>query len=434
MPEKFDVIVVGAGPAGITAALALSREGFKVAIFERGEQAGSKNMFGGMLYYTEILHKLVPGFWDEAPIERYVTQHGLIFTTETSSTSLLFSEKQFAHPPYNGITLLRSKFDPWYARKARETGALFVPETLVNDLVYDGKKVIGVQTARENGVVYGDVVVISEGANSLLVEKAKLGKESRPRDFAVAAKEIVALPRAVIQERFNLEGDEGVSYSFVGDCIRGMEGGGFLFTNQNSLSIGVVARLSSLERQKESISEVLEVFKAHPIVRPLIADGILKEYSGHLIPEGGLKTSPRLFGDGVLVVGDAARFLWSTGLTLQGMNFAIASGFAAAEAIQKARERNDYSEKSLAQYPSFLEKSFVLPTLKEFKKTPGFMENPRIYTIYPSIMCGVMRKILKGGDHPRKKFLKVAISEIRAKSTLRSLIADLISGGRALLW
>ena len=127
MPERVDAIVVGAGPAGTSAALALAQAGLKVAVFERGEQPGSKNMFGGVLYYTEVLDRILPDFWKEAPIERYVTRHDLVFMTDDSWTSVSFTEKQSGQPPYNAVTLLRARFDRWFAEKAREAGALFIP-------------------------------------------------------------------------------------------------------------------------------------------------------------------------------------------------------------------------------------------------------------------------------------------------------------------
>ena len=434
MPEKFDAIIVGAGPAGVTAALVLAQAGCKVAVFERGEQPGSKNMFGGMLYYTEVIDKILPDFWKEAPIERYITRHDLVFTSEDSSVSISFADKQFSQIPYNAVTLLRSKFDRWLAERAQASSALIIPETLVNDFVYEGKRIVGVKAARDDGVVFADAVIITEGANSLLVKKAGLGGDSSPEDFAVAAKEILVLPAHLIEKRINLEEGEGACYSFVGDCIKGIEGGGFLFTNKTSLSLGVVGRLSSLQKRKISIGELLEHFKNYPSISHIINGAVLKEYSGHLIPEGGLKRSPKIYGEGVLAAGDAAGFLCSTGLTLQGMNFAIASGFAAAEAVKRAMQRNDFSKNGLSHYQKLLEDSFVLPTLQTFQNAPIFLANPRIYSTYPSVLCGVFRRIFKSGDHPRKKFTKLAMAELRDKVPLRCFIKDIFSGGRALLW
>ena len=434
MPEKFDAIIVGAGPAGSIAALGLAQAGLKVAVFERGEHAGSKNMFGGALYYTEILDKLIPGFWREAPLERHVLRHALVFSSGDASVEISYSDKQFGQPPYNAVTLLRAKFDKWLAEKAMEAGALVIPETLVNDLVFEENRIVGVMAARSAGLIHADTVIIAEGANSLLVEKAGLGGAQEPEDFAVGAKEILALSREIIDRRFTLSGDEGACYSFVGDCIRGLEGGGFLYTNKSSVSVGVVARLSSLRDRAFSIADLLEYFKGHHAIMPMIEGAEIKEYSAHLIPEGGLKTSPRFYGDGVLVVGDAARFLCSTGLTLQGMNFAIASGFAAAEAVKIARKTNDFTKKTLKCYKKILEETFVLPTLRTFRHAPSILGNPRIYTTYPAVICGTLHRIFKGGDHPRKKFLHAAISEIKKRGAFGHLLKDGIGVLRGLLW
>jgi electron transfer flavoprotein-quinone oxidoreductase len=434
IPEKFDVIIVGAGPAGSTAALALARAGLKVAVFERGEQPGAKNMFGGVLYYTKALNELLPDFWEQAPIERYVIRHDLIFLTKSSSLSISFTDNEFARPPYNGVTLLRAKFDPWYASKAEEAGAFFIPETVVDDLIRDGDRVTGVRTRRSDGEVRADAVIVADGANSLLAAKAGLRKEFTKSSLAVAAKELLALPAETIEERFGLDKGEGLARSFIGDGTKGMVGGAFLYTNQSSLSLGVVVRLSSLEERRISIAEVLEDFKSHPHIKPAIKDATLKEYSGHLIPEEGINMVPELCGDGILVAGDAAGFLLSTGLTLQGMNFAIASGFAAAQAIQIARQKGDFSRKGLACYKSLLEDSFVLKELKTFRHASGFQANPRIYDLYPSLVCGISKRLFQVTGHPKKKILSLLRAEMKGKISLWRLAKDIIQAGRALIW
>jgi electron transfer flavoprotein-quinone oxidoreductase len=434
IPEKFDVVIVGAGPAGSTAALVLARAGLKVAVFERGEQPGAKNMFGGVLYYTEALNELLPDFWKQAPIERYVTRHILTFLTSNSSFSISFTDDEFGYPPYNGVTLLRAKFDPWYAKKAEEAGAFLITGTVVDDLIWDGDKVIGVRTRRSEGEVQADAVIAADGANSLLAKRAGLRKEFSSSSLAIAAKEVLALPAETIEERFGLANGEGLAQSFVGACTKGLEGGAFLYTNKSSLSLGIVVRLSSLQARQTSIAELLEDFKSNSYIKQAIRGTTLKEYSGHLIPEEGIRMVPELCSNGLLVVGDAAGFLVSTGLTLEGMNFAIASGFAAAQALKMAKQKGDFSKKGLAGYKTLLEESFVLKDLKTFRHAPSFQANPRLYDLYPSLVCGISRRLFKVTGHPRKKILSLVRAEMKGKISPWRLAKDIMQAGRALIW
>ena len=432
--EKYDVIVVGAGPAGSTAALAAARAGLKCVFFERAEEPGQKNMFGGVLHYSESLNELIPNYWTQAPVERYVTKYNTTFITPDSSISFTLEDARFGREPYNGFTLLRSKFDRWYAEKAREAGALLVPETTVDDLVWKDNRVTGVRTGRSDGVLHADAVIVANGANSLLAEKAGYAKNPSPSNFSVAAKEVLALPEETIDQLFELKGKEGLAHLFLGECTRGVEGGGFLYTNRSSLSIGVVAKLSALQRKKISIADLLENFKTQPLIKNKIKDATLKEYSGHLIPEGGYKTLPKLYGNGLLFAGDAAGFVCSTGLTLEGMNFAIASGLAAARAVVRAREKGDFSEGQLAYYQELLERNFVLQDLKTFRRAPAFLSNPRLYELYPPLACEIASRIYRVNGEPRKNILSILREEAKGKISMWGLMKDIIQGVRALIW
>ena len=433
MPKKFDVIVVGAGPAGSTAALVLARSGLSVALFERGEYEGAKNMFGGVFYHNGLLDNLFPNFLKEAPLERYVTRQTVTFLTPDASLSLDFKDANFAQPPYNGFTLLRAKFDRWYAQKAVEAGAFLIPETVVDDLLWDNNRVTGIKARRDEGEVYSDVVIAADGANSLLAKKAGLRKDFSSNQLSVAVKELLTLPSKTIEERFNLKRNEGVASLFIGSFTEGVPGGGFLYTNKASISLGLVAGLKILQEKKISVAELLESFKKHPYIRELIKDAVLKEYSGHMIPEAGLSMVPKLYGDGILLAGDAAALLSSTGITLEGMNFAIASGLAAAETVKEAKSKGDYSRKSLAHYKTLLEKSFVLQDLKHFQRAPHFLAIPRLYKLYPEIACGVVERIFKVDGKPRKKFLSLGGEVIKGKVSLWQLVKDGIKAGRAML-
>lgn len=432
--KRYDLIVVGAGPAGSTAALAAARAGLKCVIFERAEEPGQKNMFGGVLHYSEALNELIPDYRAQAPMERCITRYRTTLLTPDSSVSFDFQDGRFSREPYNGFTLLRSKFDRWYAEKAREAGALLVPETTIEDLVWKDSRVIGVRSGRSDGILRAGAVIVADGANSLLAEKAGFRKELSPSNISVAAKEVLALPAETIERRFELKDNEGLAHLFLGECTRGVEGGGFLYTNRSSLSIGVVAKLSALQRKKMSIADLLENFKAQPLIENKIKEARLKEYSGHLIPEGGFKALPKLYGNGILLAGDAAGFVCSTGLTLEGMNFAMASGLAAARTVIRAREKGDFSEGQLAHYRELLEKSFVLKDLKTFRRIPGFLSNPRLYECYPALACEIAGRIYRVNGEPRRNILSVLKGEIKGKISTGRLLKDIIQGVRALIW
>jgi electron transfer flavoprotein-quinone oxidoreductase len=434
LPHKYDLIVVGAGPAGSTAALAAARAGLKCVVFERAEEPGQKNMFGGVLHYSAALNELVPDYWTQAPVERYVTKYKTTMLTPDSSVSFDFQDKRFGGEPYNGFTLLRSRFDKWYAEKAREAGALLVPETSVEDLVWKDNRVVGVKTGRSDGVLQADAIIVADGVNSLLAEKAGHRKELSSSNISVAAKEVLALPEERIDQLFELKDNEGLAHLFLGECTRGIEGGGFLYTNRSSLSIGVVTKLSALQRKKMSIADLLEHFKTQPQIENKIKGATLKEYSGHLIPEGGLKTLPKLYGNGILFTGDAAGFVCSTGLTLEGMNFAIASGLAAARTVIRAKEKSDFSERQMAHYQELLEKSFVLKDLKTFCRAPDFLSNPRLYEFYPSLACEIANRIYRVTGQPRKNIISVVREETKGKIPMVRLLKDVIQGVRALIW
>lgn len=244
--QQFDAIVVGAGPAGSSAALAMARAGLQVALVERGEYAGAKNVSGAALYAPNLLADLLPDYWEEAPVERYLTRRIITFLGQESAVSLDFRTNHFNRPPYNGFTILRPKFDRWLASKAEEAGALLITSTVVDDLLYKGKQVIGVRCRREDGDLYAPIVIAADGANSFLAKKAGLQRAFRADEMTLGVKEVLRLDAHTIEERFNLNGDEGMTNEYVGYASGDVKGGGFLYTNRDTLSIGVVVQIESL--------------------------------------------------------------------------------------------------------------------------------------------------------------------------------------------
>ncbi|MBE3572702.1 MAG: FAD-dependent monooxygenase [Moorella humiferrea] len=424
MALRFEAVVVGAGPAGLAAAIALARAGVEVIVFERGEHPGSKNVMGGVLY-RHPTEAVVPGFYREAPLERPVVEQRFWLLTEDAALTLGYKNTAFAAEPYNAFTVLRARFDRWLAAQAVAAGALLINETVVEDLLWEKDRVVGVRTGRAEGDVRANVVIIAEGANSLLTQKAGLKKDGiNTNQLAVAVKEIIALPREKIEDRFNLEEGQGCTIELLGDATKGMMGTAFIYTNKDSLSVGVGVLLSSLIRRRLNPNDLLEHLKNHPMIRRLLSGGEIREYQAHLIPEGGYRAVPRLYGNGVLVVGDAAMLV--NGIHREGSNLAMTSGLLAAQAVLAAREKGDYSAAVLERYREMLEESFVLQDLKKYQDAPFFFDpNPHFFTLYPQLLSRAAREFLTVDNVPKREKQKRIWREITAERSRMQLARDL---------
>jgi electron transfer flavoprotein-quinone oxidoreductase len=412
----------------------MARAGLQVALIERGEYPGAKNVSGAALYAPNLLADLLPNYWEEAPVERYLTRRVVTFLGNEAAVSLDFRTNNFSHPPYNGFTILRPKFDRWLATKAVEGGALLIPSTVVDDLLYKDKQVVGVRCRREDGDLYAPIVIAADGANSFLAKRAGLQKEFHADEMTLGVKEVLRLDAHTIEERFNLTGDEGMTNEYVGYASGAVKGGGFLYTNHDTLSIGVVTQIASLAAKKQRAYELLDQFKQHPAVAPLLRDSVTLEYSAHMIPEGGWATLPQLSCPGLLVVGDAAGFVFAAGLFLEGMNFAIASGLTAANVAQEAHAQKNFSAESMSRYRKQLEANFVLQDMKRFRHTPAFVNNERLQNIYPDLICKTAENVFRSDGKPRRKIGRVVLDTMRGKVPLLTLLRDGWEAGRALLF
>lgn len=431
MNEKWDIIVVGAGPAGCAAALTSAKAGAKVLLIERGLYPGSKNVVGGMMH-TQVLGELVPEYWKEAPLERPIEHQRIMLTSEDSATTIDINNRTFLEPPFNGFSVLRGKFDPWLAKKAQEAGATLVCETVVDDLITENGVVCGVRACRDEGAIKAKVVILADGINSLLAQKLGIYQKPPKGAYSLGVKELLALPAEVINQRFGLDGDAGAAYACLGDFERDIPGGGFIYTNKESISIGVVAEPGALAAQKITADEVLERFKAKPEVARLVEGGHLLEYAAHLIPEGGYENMFELSHAGVMLAGDAAGFGVNTGLVLMGMNLALSSGMCAGEVAAEAIKKNDVSKAGMGvAYTRALENSVALSAMKQHRLAPDFISSPRLYGQYPDALNSLLKSMLQLGPGPQKKtrhMFKDAFGGIKTKD----LVRDALIGVRAI--
>ncbi len=425
MQDKFDAIVVGAGPSGNAAAYTLAKEGLHVIQIERGEYSGSKNVQGAILY-SDALEKIIPEFRDEAPLERHVIEQRMWTMDDTSHTGMHYRSSDFNEEKPNRYTILRAQFDKWFSAKVKEAGALVLCETTVTELVKDlTGKVIGVRTDRQGNPIFADVVILAEGVNGLVGQRSGLRDEIAPESVALAVKEMHFLPRETIEARFNLKGNEGVVIEAMGTITKGMTGTGFLYTNEESLSVGIGCIVSDFAEANVTPSELLEAFKAHPSIAPLIEGSEVKEYAAHLIPEGGYKAIPQLTGDGWIVVGDAGQFV--NAVHREGSNLAMTTGRIAAETVVALhRRREEMDALALKDYERRLGESFVMKDLKKYKGIPDLLHANKgtFFGAYPRLISQAMQTWFRVDGVDKKAKEKAIFKNFRETRTLWGMLGD----------
>lgn len=401
--NKTQVIVVGGGPAGISSAITIAKNGIEVILIERGNFSGSKNMFGGAIY-TQPTNEIFPDFEKTAPLERNNIKHNYTILNENDSTTITYRDNE-EHS--NSYSVIRSKFDRWMAEEAKKAGVILVSQTVVEELIVENKKVTGVKTELEN--YYADIVIIADGVNSLLARQIGLRKDYSPKDVALGVKEVIKLPKEKINERFNLSDNEGCITEIFGYPMLGELGLGYMYTNKDSITIGLGITLSELIKTKTKPYELLDKLKAHKSIAPFIDGGEVLEYSAHLIPEGGYKKIPKLYDNGVLVVGDSASLV--NNLHWEGTNLAMVSGKLAGETVIHAFKENDFTKSTLSLYKKKLDKSFVMADMKSYKDLMTIMHKNS-----SSFLDFYLRKI--------NKFFKmfIEVDSIAKKNKFRNFI------------
>jgi electron transfer flavoprotein-quinone oxidoreductase len=430
--ERFDAIVVGAGPAGSTAAWRLARAGRSVALLERGAQPGAKNLFGGMIYSLELARHF-PHFVDAAPIERPVTRHATHLLGEGRSLNVDFACEPFGQAPYNGFTAYRSRFDRWLAGEAERAGALLVPSTVVDDLLIEQGRVVGVLARREAGELRAPVVICADGILSLLGQKAGLVRAQPPAHYSLGVRETLALPAGVIEDRFQVDASGGCAALFLGRWPGGLQGGGFAYTNRDTVSVGFVAQLPSLERAGVNILDALDAFKRQPAVRRLIQGGERLEYGAHVVPEGGWHMRPPLVRDGLMLAGDAGGMVLAAGILYEGVHYAMHSGLLAAETALEALEAGDFRAARLRRYEQRLDASYVMRNLKAFRHVPGLLTNPRMFAHYPDALCRVAEDFFRAEAGGHAKLGALLCRHVLRPVGLRAALSDAWGALRALV-
>lgn len=432
----FDIIVIGSGCAGAIAAYVAAKRGNSVLVVERGDYAGAKNMTGGRLYahsLRAVLDKYADGevCWDDIPFERKVIHERIAMMGPRSMATLDYTGEALGAEGQDSYTVLRGTFDQWLAELAESAGAEYICGISVEALLKDGfGTVVGIRAGEDE--ITARVVIDCEGANSLLAERFLGVPRPKPGEMAVGVKEVFELPAEQVEGRFLCSEGEGAAMLFVGDCTHGVVGGGFMYTNKESVSLGLVATIEEMERADTTICQAMADFKEHPAVAPIIRSARMVEHSGHMVSEGGHGMVPEHVFDGCLLAGDAAMLCMNLGYQVRGMDLAIASGRFAAEAACDAICAGDVSKAGLRFYRAKMEESFVMKDLKTFSKWPETMAGwGRMFTDYPEMATEALDAVFVVDGRPAEH-LKDRLLPIVKKRGLLKLTREVRGALKAL--
>ncbi len=434
---KFDVIIIGAGPAGVTAAGALAGTGISVALLEAGVYAGAEN-WSGCVYFAEGLAEK-DCFGTEAvlkaPFERRVVRRGTLVHNGLDVVGVELTDPDAFK---NCYTVLRPVYDPYFADLARRKGAIHITETTVTSLIRKDNRVIGAETNR--GPLYADLTFIAEGDASHLVRAEQLERAAEPH-FLQGVKAVLSLKPEELEKRFRLGPGEGAAYELllrnasIGGRTAKLNVGGFLYTNQDSLSMGYVVPLDNVRNNyRGNHDNLFEWMKGLPFIKELTEGAALSAYGTKIIRSGGWRERPKLIEDG-LVVGGASAGL---GVDLPFPNF---TGPASATGLYFARAARTLllhgrtpDEKNLAQeYLDPLRESVYGKNAQYLSQWPHYFGKSKVlFGRTADMACGTAHFLSNGSLIETGRFLRNHILSIRGLKEAITDTARMISSLR--LW
>ncbi len=384
---KYDVVIVGAGPAGITAAIALAKADIPVLVIEAGAFPGAEN-WSGAVYFTENLAQ--PDVLGEEAVrnsayERPVTKRGFYIYNGYSLVGLSYrNPATFA----NCYTVLRPTYDHYLAELAKSFGAHILTETTVDGLLRDeNTHIIGVHTDR--GSIYADVVFLAEGDASQLVSKEGYERTTDPGapHFLQGIKEVIEVDPDYIEHTFALPKGEGAAFEIllrngsIHNRTANLNMGGFLYTNKSSISLGLVLPLDNLSKEfGGDHNRLMEWFKGLPEVKRWTNNSRSTAYGAKIIRGGGFRELPQLVDNG-LAIGGAATGI---GLDFPYPNFtgpATAMGHLFAHAILEIRTTDkSFSRARLEElYERPLRHTHYFKNVEFLEKWPHYVEHTRVF-------------------------------------------------------
>jgi electron-transferring-flavoprotein dehydrogenase len=434
---EVDVLFVGAGPASLAGALRLRQlirnhdeaaashggrklEEITIAVIEKGREIGS-HIISGAVMDIRPLEELLPNFRElGAPLESEVTEEDVSYLTRRFKI-----KSPIIPPPLNNhgkYVISLNKLIRWLGPIVEESEVMLLPEFPGAELLYDGDRVIGVRTGdkgigrngerKENyapgAEIFAKVTVLGEGSRGSLtkklVEKLELDQGKNPQVYAVGVKEIWELPKGRVTPGFVMH---TLGYPLPNDTF----GGGFVYGMQNDLlDVGLVVGLDYQDPFTDS-HRLFNQFKQHPAIAKMLGGGKMLHYGAKTIPEGGLFSQPKCYGDGFLIIGDSASFLNS--MKLKGIHMAMKSGMLAAQAIYEALLVDRFDNEQLKRFEHLVKDSYIHKELYQVRNFHQAFRNGRRWGLIESGLqyvtggFGIFGDLSAEAGHERMKKLHV---------------------------
>jgi electron-transferring-flavoprotein dehydrogenase len=375
---EADVLIVGAGPAGLSCALHLASLIKKhnevvgkpelstenIYVLEKGREIGAHQLSGAIMN-PKALAELVPDFATNAPLDTPVTDDAALLFTEGSSFRFPVTPPPFKNKGNYVVSL--SRLTKWLGGLVEKSGVNLFTQFGGAELIYERQGIAGVITEDKgldkNGKpksnytpgyeLRSKVTVLAEGPRGSLTKQLVTKYELdniNPQTYSIGIKELWDVQAGRIQPGY-------VAHTLGWPVATDMYGGGWIYgLSNNRVSIGLVIGLEYSNPQFDP-HEAFQKWKTHPFIRKVLEGGKLVRYGAKTIPAGGWYSMPRNYVDGGLIIGDSGSFLDSQ--RLKGIHMAIKSGMLAAETIIDALKGGDTSAKTLSAFPKRVEQSYI---------------------------------------------------------------------------
>ena len=421
---EADVLIVGAGPAGLSCALRLAqliqshqKSGTKakpaspplsaqnIYVLEKAEELGAHSLSGAVLD-PRALDELVPDFKAQgAPLETPVSGDSVYYLTRTSKFKAPINPPFFNN--HGNYIISLNRFVKWLGGQVEVSGVNVFPGFSGMEVLYEGDRVVGVRTDNKgidrNGKpksnyqpgydLHAKVTVFAEGPRGsltkALVRKPNLDEGRNPQVYGIGVKELWDVPAGRLPKGH-------VTHTAGWPLTPRQFGGAFIYAvSDTRLSIGLVSGLDAEDPRFDG-HNAFQLWKTHPWVRSLLEGGQMVRYGAKTVPEGGYFAIPNTVMDGALIVGDAAGFLNSQ--RLKGIHLAMKTGMLAGEAIFEALNTGDSSASGLARFEQKWRSSWVHDELWAVRNYHQGFE----HGFFPGMVHGALQFLTGGrGLHAR---------------------------------